>query len=225
LLPTGLSIALFVWAIAQEVTSPADMHMTLGTGLSVLVGSYLWADYWLWLLHCYLDREENLKSKVPFVVFSATEFQRHHDFPKEVLGGNHIAFIDDVVTGVSGMGLLLGHWTSPAAKLLALGVVLFGRLGGLNHYYCHAVTHGYEVPAFYKYGQQWGLLPTPKHHSLHHTAPHQENWNFLNGLQSTIYEPLYFASNSSYAALFALFYVTNPILGQLWPVACNKLLQ
>jgi|OM-RGC.v1.038361933 hypothetical protein len=32
------------------------------------------------------------------------------------------------------MGLLLGHWTSPAAKLIALGVIVFGRLGGLNQY-------------------------------------------------------------------------------------------
>lgn len=224
LLPTGLSLGLFVWSIVQQAMSPADMRMTVGTGLSILVVSYLYSDYWLWLLHCFLDREENLKSRIPFVSASAQEFQQHHDFPKTVLYGNHIGFIDDLVTGVAGMGLLLGHWTSPAAKLFALGVILFGRLGGLNHFYCHAVTHGYEVPAFYKNGQNLGLLPTAKHHQMHHTAPHQENWNFLNGLQKAIYEPLYFASKSSYLGLFAMFYLCNPIVLQVWAVALGRLL-
>lgn len=221
--PTALSVCLLSWAFAQEVMRPSDMRMTLGTGFYVLVASYLYTDFWLWLLHCFLDRKECLTSRIPIIAYMAKQFQDHHDVPATVLLENHLGEIDDLCSGVLGMGLLMGYWTSPATKLIFTLVCVWGGLGGLNHFYGHAITHGHEVPALYKYGQRWGLLPSAKHHKLHHTAPHEENWNFLNGLNGVLYEPVYFASKSSFAGLFALFYVCNPIVLQVWAVASGIL--
>mmetsp|Transcript_144270 Transcript_144270/g.251483 ORF Transcript_144270/g.251483 Transcript_144270/m.251483 type:complete len:266 (+) Transcript_144270:169-966(+) len=220
--PNSLTFCLFVWAVAQEVMRPSDMRMSMKSCLYVLVVSYIYCDYWLWMLHCFLDRKENLKSRIPDIAEFARKFQEHHDFPAQVLHENHLGEINDLVSGVAGMGLLLGYWTSPASKLIVIGVTLWGAVGGMNHFCCHAISHGYQVPAFFKYGQQWGLLPTSRHHKIHHTAPHEENWNFLNGFYF-IYEPLYYATGSSYKALFAMFYTCNPILAQTWLLALGIL--
>mmetsp|Transcript_78205 Transcript_78205/g.148613 ORF Transcript_78205/g.148613 Transcript_78205/m.148613 type:complete len:259 (-) Transcript_78205:102-878(-) len=221
-LPNSLTFCLFVWAVVQEIMRPSDMRMTMRTGLYVLFVSYFYCDYWLWMLHCFLDRKENLTSRIPDIAEFARKFQEHHDFPARVLYENHLGEINDLVSGVAGMGLLLGYWTSPASKLIVIGVTLWGAVGGMNHFCCHAISHGYQVPAFFKYGQQWGLLPTSRHHKIHHTAPHEENWNFLNGFYF-IYEPLYYATGSSYKALFAMFYTCNPILAQTWLLALGIL--
>lgn len=212
-LPRTLSMVLFLWAIVQEVTRQPEMRMTLKTGLYVIVTSYLYCDYWLWMLHCFLDRKENLKALIPDIREFAIKFQDHHDHPAKVLAEDHLGEINDLCSGVAGMGLLLAYWTSPATKLIALGVIAWGSLGSLNHFYGHAITHGYKVPALFKYGQEWGLLPTAKHHKKHHTAPHEEKWNFLNGLYQ-IYEAAYFATGSSFMPLFFMFYTFNPIVLQ-----------
>jgi len=221
-LPSSLLSLLALFAIVQEASRDAAMRMTGLTVLYVLVASYVYCDYWLWMLHCFLDREENLKSRIPDIKEFATKFQDHHDFPTKVLTENHLGEIDDLVAGVAGMGCLLSYWTSPATKLIVIGVCLWGSLGSLNHFYGHALTNGYQIPSLYKYGQRWGLLPTAKHHKIHHTSPFQTNWNFLNGFYR-LYEAVYFGTGSSYKALFAMFYSCNPIVLQTWALALGVL--
>lgn len=217
-----LLIALLTWAFAQEISRDAEERMTSKTVLYVIVASYIYCDYWLWMLHCFLDRKENLQSKIPQVVYFATVFQDHHNTPSGVLWENHLGEIDMIVTGVSAMGLAMGMWTSPATKFIVAGICVWGSVGSLNHFYGHAITNNYDVPAFYKYGQQWGLLPSAKHHKTHHTAPFEMNWNFLSGFYK-IYEALYFASGSSLAALAAMFYTCNPVAMQPWLLALGIL--
>ena len=43
-----------------------DGYSVQGVVLALFAG-YLYADFWMWLLHCYLDRVENLKSSVGLV--------------------------------------------------------------------------------------------------------------------------------------------------------------
>lgn len=221
-LPTSLLVLLALFALGQEAMRDADMRMTSKTAVYILVVSYFYCDYWLWMLHCFLDRKENLQSRIPDIKEFATKFQEHHDFPTRVLQENHLGEIDDLVSGVLGMGLLLGYWTSPGTKLIMVAVCLWGSLGSLNHFYGHALTNGYQIPLLYKYGQRWGLLPTAKHHKTHHTAPFEMNWNFLNGFYR-VYEALYFGTGSSYNALFAMFYTCNPIVLQTWGLAFGLL--
>jgi len=221
-LASGLTAILLLWGVAQQHQSAASFGLAqLGY---VLVVSYLYTDYWLWMLHCFLDRKENLASSLPVIAELAKQFQDHHDVPATLLAENHFGDIDDLVTATAGVGLALGAWTSPATKFIVVMVTLWGALGGLNHFYGHATTHGYQVPALYEYGQRWGLLPTAKHHKQHHTAPFEENWNFLNGLNAVLYEPLYFAGGSSYRVLFGMFYSLNPAGVQVLALAAGSLL-
>ena len=75
----------------------------------------------------------------------------------------------------------------------------------------------------FKYGQRWGMLTTAMHHKIHHTAPFEENWNFLNGFHAVLYEPLYFATGSSYNGLFVSFYTLNPGCVQALALATSML--
>jgi len=221
-LPTALTALLVLWGVVQQYQSEDSfglLHLCY-----CLVVSYVYADYWLWMLHCFLDRKENLSSQIAPIAELAKKFQDHHDVPATLLGENHFGEIDDLVTATAGIGLALGAWTSPSTKFIVALVTAWGGLGGLNHFYGHALTHGHQVPALYKYGQRWGLLPTSKHHKQHHTAPFEENWNFLNGLHGVLYEPLYFAGGSSYMALFGMFYSLNPFCIQVLALAAGSVL-
>ena len=220
--PLAFMGALALWGVVQQWQSAEAF--TLKTLAWVLGVSYLYSDYWLWMLHCFLDRVENLDSKLKFVRCTAEEFQGHHDHPVDILSANHLGEIDDQVLGFSVIGLLLGAWTSAATKFIVVLVCFWGGVGGANHFYGHAMTHGYQAPAFYTVGQKWGLLPTSKHHKIHHTAPFDCNWNFLVGLHSLVYEPLYFATGSSYKGLAAQFYTLNPGVAQLLALGTASLL-
>mmetsp|Transcript_10873 Transcript_10873/g.30797 ORF Transcript_10873/g.30797 Transcript_10873/m.30797 type:complete len:254 (-) Transcript_10873:315-1076(-) len=218
-LATALTALLVLWGVVQQYRSEASFGLVQ---LSCVLGvSYLYTDYWLWMLHCFLDRKENLASRISAIAGLAKNFQDHHDVPATLLVGNHFGEIDGLVTAMGALGLALGAWTSPSTKFIVAMVTVWGGLGGLNHFYGHAITHGYKVPPLYEYGQRWGLLPTAKHHKQHHTAPFEENWNFLNGLHGVLYEPLYFAGGSSYKALFGMFYSLNPICIQVLALAAG----
>jgi len=220
-LPTALTAMLVLWAVVQQSKSEASFGVVqLGFCLAV---SYIYTDYWLWMLHCFLDRKENLESRIGVIAGLAHEFQNHHDRPANLLAQNHFADIDDIVTLTAGAGLALGAWTSPSTKLIVALVTVWGGLGNLNHFYGHALTHGYEIPALFKYGQRWGILPTATHHKIHHTAPFEENWNFLNGFHAVLYEPLYFGTGSSYNGLFVSFYTLNPACIQALALATGIL--
>lgn len=220
IVPFAAWAALTAWGVWQAY---ADPLFTRWTAAYVVVVSYFATDYWLWMLHCFLDRVENLQSAIPKIREYAEKFQDHHARPRHVLTENHLGEIDLQLFGFSAIALALGavFGTSASTKLIVAGLCVWGGIGGANHFWGHAANHGYTMPAFYTLGQRWGLLPTAKHHKKHHTAPFEENWNFLNGLHWIIYEPIYFALKptinvrSSFYYLFAQFYVLNPLTAQL----------
>lgn len=222
LLATALAVALCAWAFVQDSMAAEVDKMNLKTGVFILVVSYVYADYWLWMLHCFLDRIENLESRFPTIKHLAVIFQQHHDLATTLLRENHLGELDDIVAATAGTGLALGYWTSPSTKLIMCMVCVWGSLAGLNHFYGHARTARYEIPPLFKYGQDWGLLPTARHHKIHHTAPFEMNWNFLNGFYQ-IYETTYFATGSSYNALMCMFYTTNPVGFQVLALALGIL--
>lgn len=213
LVTMACQLSLLGWGVAQQLQSSTSLGKS--DLVFVMVVSYLYCDYWLWMLHCFLDRKENLESSIGYVKELATLFQTHHDFPGKLLSNNHLEEIDLLITATAVTGLMLGAWTAPTTKFIVVLVGFWGMLGGANHYYGHAATNRYEIPAFFKYGQRYGLLCGARHHKVHHTAPFEENWNFLVGLHWCIYEPLYFATGSSIWPLFAMFYTLNPGCAQI----------
>ena len=222
ILPSALSVNVLLWGILQNTQLHIGLRMNWMDYIRITVVPYLYADYWMWMLHCFLDRLENLESRFGLIKTLAISFQHHHDFPGNVLTENHLSETNDVVTMCAGTGILLGYWTSPDTKLICAGICLWGSIGSLNHFYCHAITHGRKVPPVYKFCHRWCLLPTPLHHKRHHTSPHEENWNFLCGMYK-VYEPIYYASGSSYAALSIMFYTCNPVCFQMWAYALGFL--
>merc|ERR1711865_539420 len=121
------------------------------------------------------------------------------------------------------LALAINPWAAPVMKLFVAGVVAFGAIASANHFFCHAFTHRHDIPALYLLGHKFGLLPSPRHHKTHHTAPFDCNWNFLNGLYQ-LYEPLYKVTGESYTAMQMLFYTTNPVSIQLIALACHNCL-
>ena len=180
----------------------------------IVLSSYIYCDFWLWLLHCFLDRKENLESNLFFIKISAFDFQEHHDIPAKILTENHLSTIDEVIMGTAGTTLLFGYFTGPVIKLFSVGVCVWGSLGCVNHFYCHCITHGKSVPLIITVAQRMYLLPTSKHHKIHHTVPYETNWNFLVG-GHLAYEWLYKKSNHSYKGLAILFYTLNPVMLQI----------
>jgi hypothetical protein len=178
--PSGVTmvcqLALLGWGVAQQMHDAAAPPLGASDLVFVMAVSYLYCDYWLWLLHCFLDRKENTTSSIGYIKEMAVAFQGHHDFPSKLLTANHLEEIDLLITGTAATGLLLGAWTSPVTKFIVVMVGFWGMLAGANHYYGHAATNRYDIPALYKHGQRFGLLPTAKHHKIHHTAPFEENW-------------------------------------------------
>jgi len=214
IVPAAAWTVLAAWGVWQAY---ADPMFTARTAIYVVVASYLYCDYWLWMLHCFLDRTENLQSAIPMIREYAEKFQEHHAKPRKILTENHLGEIDLQLFAFCAIALALGavFGTSASTKLIVAMLCIWGGIGGANHFWGHAMTHGFTAPAFYTLGQRWGLLPTSKHHKKHHTAPFEENWNFLNGLHRVVHEPLYFASGSSFYWLFAQFYVLNPATAQV----------
>ena len=185
--------------------------------------SYFYSDWWLWVLHCFLDRTENLKSAVSFIRSAAHDFQDHHSKPRSILRENHLGTTDDLISVSCAITLLLGLWTPATWKLIVDGVALWGSVAALNHVFCHALNGGMKVPFFFVLAQAWGLLPSAKHHKTHHTPPFQENWNFLVGFHQ-VYQLLYKCTGSSYAVVAAAFWLTNPAVAQLLILAVQYLL-
>lgn len=216
LVPFLATLTLFVWGVGQELTGSSVGSVERLAG--AVISSYVYCDFWLWMLHCYLDRVENLKSKLWKTL--AEEFQDHHDLPGTVLESNHVESIDALCAAVAITALGLGMWTSAFSKIFYAGVCWWGVVAGMNHYYCHAANHRFEIPFVFKAGQQWGMLPSPMHHKIHHTAPFDCNWNFLVGLHP-LYEYMYAKSGESYAGLFFFFYSCNPVSTQLLAAASS----
>jgi hypothetical protein len=223
----GLTACLGVWAILQQHQEMMNANATIRTTWVWCVpifSSYLYTDHWMWVLHCFMDREENQTSKINVIKTMAMNFQNHqHDKPADLLHGDHLAASGGLINLTAGMGLLLGPWTSVATKLTVLGSIFWVVVGALNHFYCHAIMHGYDAPwQFFHWAQALGMLPTAQHHSGHHTAPFESNWDVLNGFHR-VYEAAYVLTGSSYALLSVMVAIFNPMAFQAWAFAAGIL--
>jgi hypothetical protein len=157
-----------------------------------LLSGYLHTDMHLATLHMWLDDPAALQSAVPALSRLASEFQHHHACPTDVFHKNHVLSIDGVVRATT-LLLLACFWIAklPSWTLTHFSsVAVWGFVGAANHVAMHARTHGKNVPRVYRLGQDAGLLMQPCHHKMHHTAPHDCYFSFLQGL-NPVYDVLY----------------------------------
>ena len=205
--PTALTLCLAIWGAATSESLVHDALWALGVG-------YMCCDFWLWSLHCYLDRLECLKSPIHQIRYLAELFQGHHDHPRKLLVENHVSEIDGLCAGSAGLALLLGHWSSAGMKLLVVAHIFWGAVASVNHFYCHAQTCRFSIPSWSSFAHEWGLLPAPRFHKQHHTAPHDTNWSFLNGL-GRFYETCHSLTGQTYIGAKVAFALSSPVTMQV----------
>ena len=185
-----------------------------------VIFGYVYTDLFLFVLHCFLDRLDNIHSVNPQTRKLATTFQSHHSHPHHVIGDNHLGEIDSLIGTILVICNIYTYMTSdPSFTLFMLVVTFFGILGNLNHYYNHLEIQGRQVYkadmgilyTMRQAGKCIGLLPSAKHHKLHHMEPFNCNFNFLNGC-SSIYSYLYLRSGESFYVLAVFYYGMNPVV-------------
>ena len=181
--------------------------------------TYLYTDYWLFILHLFLDQEKNKQAYLKPIRLLADEFQSHHGDPSTIIPTNHVNTLNYLVNLTVLPGIFSTFILKKSLNIFSLCTLLASILGiiaSTNHYYCHAITHKNKLRKItkqyklFEYCQRLHLLPTNKHHRIHHTPPFDCNWNFLNG-NYKLYTWLYNKSGKSFNILRALFYTTNPI--------------
>ena len=204
--PTVMTLCLAVWGVRSSESLVIDASWALGVG-------YLCCDFWLWSLHCYLDRLECLKNPISHIRYLASIFQDHHTHPRGLLRENHVSEIDALCIGTAGLALAIGAWSSAAMKLLVAAHVGWGCIASANHFYCHAQTCRFPIPYWASNAHKWGLLPAPKFHKQHHTAPHDTNWSFLHGL-GQVYEACHWLTGQTYVGAQLAFILSSPLTMQ-----------
>jgi len=189
--------------------------------LIIFFFSYIYCDYWLFLLHIFLDQLQTTKSSIQFISILAKSFQEHHLDPKAIIDSNHLSDIDKLLLFSNlpcFLYMIFYEITDTNSTLIkfSLFTSILGIIASTNHYYCHAITHKssliklnlqYKIFSFL---QKKGFLPTNEYHKIHHIPPHECNWNFLNG-NNKFLTYLYLLTEKNYGLLRLLFYFTNPI--------------
>jgi len=209
--PQSINYALvFLYSCLGLTGLVTSSNYTRDLPVAFLAG-YFYTDFWFWGYHCWLDREENTKSRWSYVKRFADDFQCHHDNPSGLTGDNHLASIEGsfVMLMVLAYGAAIVVGTSSVAKLAVSSMLLFGSIGILNHYYCHARNHKLVIPSFFHRAQDIGLLPSHIFHKRHHTAPFDTNWSFLCGL-GKVFEFLHATTGSTYTGATIAFVLCCP---------------
>jgi len=218
--PDNLNLILLTLLMLKTTKITAKNH------LIIFLISYLYCDYWMFLLHIFLDQKKTQKSNLNVISDLSKIFEEHHQDPKTILTENHVTYIK-ILMLISLFPQLINNYFFQNHKLYRnvflllnyfnLYVSFLGILAAMNHYFCHAITHKNKLVKLnfqfklFSFFQKMKLLPTNEHHRIHHTPPHQKNWNLLNGL-NIFYTKMYFLSNKNYNLLSLLFYTTNPML-------------
>jgi len=172
--------------------------------VAVIGAAYLFADFYMAVLHMFLDHEQNATHSGGLIRDLAECFQQHHAVTTETFTGNHMLDIDFLVSSVIGVafawhviGRCLGKDMPHSLYLWAVFVCVFGELAIFNHSKMHARVHlgGEAIPTWTRVLQDWGLLLHPAFHRVHHTV-FVQNFSFLVG-----FAPYYDAAYRTLQAL------------------------
>ena len=192
--PTLTAAALLVWGF--QAPRP----------VATILLAYVLCDWWMWSLHALLDHPAALDNRL--FAERAAVFQNHHRYPCNIAHENHMISIDDLCT-ISGVAAVVAV-PSPSLALAVGAHIVFGAVACANHYYCHTRSMGFEVPPAFVIAQDAGVLPSAKHHGLHHKRPHLVNWGFLVGF-GALYDRLHNATGHSYAGAVTSASLSSPL--------------
>jgi len=161
-------------------------------GLAALLG-YLAADFVSGVVHWAGDTVGDQSTPI-FGKNFITHFRNHHTDPKgitwhdfvETNGNNCIvtlpvlAIADYATPSGEGIGLFF------CAFAAFLGLFVFGT----NQF--HKWAHADRPPAAARWLQRWGLILSPRHHQIHHDAPHDKYYCITVGWMNPVLHKLRF---------------------------------
>jgi len=144
---------------------------------------WLLADLFSGLVHWALDSFGSVRTPVVGPAF-IRPFREHHADPLAItrhdfveINGSNCLACSPLLVGASGMPL------EAAILVGAQAVMLFTALGVLATNQCHKWAHmePARVPALVRWAQRAGLVLSPEHHQLHHSAPFDSHFCTSNG--------------------------------------------
>jgi hypothetical protein len=217
------TVALLLIFLHKTQKAPVSVH----GWARVLLGSYISSDFFLWLVHAYVDKEENLQNPLESIRKNAALIRLHHADPGNVLKqGYGFMAIDEIVSDTLTAGILVSPFASTESILHILCSLAWHILGVYNHILCHAGSRGFRVPEWVTVLRRIGVVPTMEYHQAHHDPslpnPHLRNWSFLCG-PSLLYERVFVGAGCPIEPLHLLMSIGNPISTTVLLAVCDTL--
>ncbi|HSI06071.1 MAG TPA: fatty acid desaturase CarF family protein [Myxococcota bacterium] len=163
-----------------SVHHPAQWGWLLGGGI---LAALLAADMFSGLVHWAADNWGDPSWPILGPGF-IQPFRNHHVDPKDItrhdfveLNGNNCIVSIPVFFAAGYASDIMGPEIGLFTSVFALGVALW--VFGTNQF--HAWAHADTPPRLVRLLQRTGLLLSPKHHDVHHVAPHARHYCITNG--------------------------------------------
>lgn len=208
-------------ALGQLLWTRSRAKVTLkSVGLCACV-AYAYVDLGIWIYHAFVDRDETLSLKAPWLPeavvqalrsASSASIHNHHPYPTEFRISNEVKnLVEPMIVPSIWIAIGASPLTSVHFKIWTVFVCVFLVVCLHNHSCCHAKIHGaLNVPTFYSTLQSLGALPWPELHRVHHQTE-SEKWYFLFG-PSIVADHLYvLAGGWDHKLMVVLVVLSNPI--------------
>jgi hypothetical protein len=178
------SASVFAWRVVAELGRQASPGVVAGVVGAVLAG-YVTADLASGLVHALCDNLGSVDTPVVGQKFIRS-FREHHVDPLDMTRGdfvrvnadNFLASLPLVVPAV--LWLDVGRHLYLGSFLLAL--LAFAIVTNQIHKWAHMGS----VPSPVRRLQRSGIVLSPEHHAVHHTAPHDSNYCITSGISNPV---------------------------------------
>jgi plasmanylethanolamine desaturase len=177
----GLFVPLAVWSAWRLVEATGAWFVPVA--LAAALAAWAASDLLSGLVHWAFDTYGSVQT--PFVGAAFIRpFREHHFDPLAITRHDFVETNGSNCLACSPLLIAASVMPLDAAPLVAAqSFMLFTALGVLATNQCHKWAHADVAarPALVRWAQRAGLLLSPEHHKLHHTAPFDSHFCTSNG--------------------------------------------
>jgi hypothetical protein len=181
----GLFVPLAVWSAWRLVEATGAWFVPVA--LAAALVAWATSDLLSGLVHWAFDTYGSVQT--PFVGAAFIRpFREHHFDPLAITRHDFVETNGSNCLACSPLLIAASVMPLDAAPLVAAqSFMLFTALGVLATNQCHKWAHADVAarPALVRWAQRAGLLLSPEHHKLHHTAPFDSHFCTSNGWLNT----------------------------------------